>query len=89
MKSQLIFTLFISSLLWQTNASFKILGLFPHPGNSHFAIFQPLMKELAVLGHDVTVISHFPEKNPVTNYKDLPLTGLESLTNAVSLDVSI
>lgn len=68
--------------------SYRILGLFPHPGASHFHFFQPVMKALADKGHEVTVVSHFPNKIPIPNYKDEPLVGLKSLTNAVDLNVS-
>lgn len=66
----------------------RILGLFPHPGASHFHFFHPVMRGLAEAGHDVTVVSYFPDKNPPKNYKDLPLKGLDLLTNAVDLVVS-
>lgn len=53
--------------------AYKILGLFPHPGKSHFDVFKPLFKELAARGHEVTVISHFPLERPVQNYTDISL----------------
>lgn len=71
-----------------TSDGLRILGLFPHPGISHFHFFQPIMLGLAEKGHNVTVVSHFPEKNLHPNYKDLPLKGLDLLTNAVDLAVS-
>lgn len=67
----------------------RILGLFPHPGVSHFHFFHPIMRGLAEAGHNVTVVSHFPEAKPHKNYKDLPLTGLDLLTNAVDLAVCV
>lgn len=72
-----------------TTNSYRILGLFPHPGVSHFHFFHPIMRELAAAGHNVTVISHFPDAKAPKNYKDLPLTGMDTLTNAVDLDVSM
>lgn len=63
----------------------KILGLFPHPGVSHFHFFHPIMRGLADVGHDVTVVSHFPDKSPPIRYKDLPLTGLQTLQNTVDV----
>ncbi|XP_018351227.1 PREDICTED: UDP-glucuronosyltransferase 2A3-like isoform X2 [Trachymyrmex septentrionalis] len=39
---------------------FKILGVFGHPGKSHFDVFKPLLEELARRGHELTVISYFP-----------------------------
>jgi glucuronosyltransferase len=69
--------------------SHRILGLFPHPGISHFQFFHPVMKALAEAGHEVTVVSHFPSKEPIENYRDEPLTGKQDLKNFVNLDVSI
>lgn len=66
---------------------YKILGLFPHPASSHFNVFQPILRRLAENGHEVTVVSHFPDKSPPKNYKDLTLPG-ETLTNGISLQVS-
>lgn len=66
----------------------KILGLFPHPGVSHFHFFHPIMRGLAERGHEVTVLSHFPDKSPPIGYTDVPLTGRETLSNSVDLKVS-
>lgn len=67
----------------------RILGLFPHPGLSHFQFFHPVMKALAEAGHEVTVVSHFPNKNPIKNYKDESLRGKgDGLKNFVNLEVS-
>lgn len=76
----------VLELVRYTNG-YKILGLFPHPATSHFNVFQPILRRLADNGHEVTVVSHFPDPNPPNNYKDLTLEG-ESLTNAISLQVS-
>lgn len=67
--------------------SLKILGIFPHPGMSHFHFFHPIMRGLADAGHDVTVVSHFPDKNSPENYVDMQLTKTELLTNSVNLEV--
>lgn len=69
-------------------SGYKILGLFPHPATSHFNVFQPILRDLANRGHEVTVVSHFPDPNPPKNYKDLTLPG-KTLTNAISLQVEI
>jgi glucuronosyltransferase len=71
-----------------TTNSHRILGLFPHPGISHFQFFHPVMKALAEAGHEVTVVSQFPSKQPIENYRDEPLSGKSDLTNFVNLDVS-
>ncbi|CRK86175.1 CLUMA_CG000058, isoform A [Clunio marinus] len=75
-------------LIYNTQSidAYRILGLFPHPGISHFQFFHPIMKVLAEAGHEVTVISHFPNKIPIVNYKDEPLFNQQNLVNAVKLD---
>lgn len=68
----------------------RILGLFPHPGLSHFHFFHPIMKTLAEAGHEVTVVSHFPNDPPMENYKDELLSNIQDgLKNSVSIDVSV
>ena len=80
------FVLIITFSVGCTN-SLKILGLFQHPGVSHFHFFHPIMRGLADAGHDVTVVSHFPDKNAPSNYKDLVLRKTDILTNSVDLEV--
>ena len=54
----------------------RILGLFPHPGKSHQMVFDPLMRALAERGHDVTVASFFPIKDPPAIYTSVSLEGV-------------
>lgn len=72
----------------ESTESLKILGLFPHPGISHSHFFRPIMRALAEKGHNVTVISHFPDSDPHQNYKDVPLTITQPLTNTGDLSVT-
>ena len=50
---------------------YRILGVFPFNGKSHFMMFEQLMKILAKRGHQVDVISTFPLTKPYPNYNDL------------------
>lgn len=54
----------------------RILGVFNMPAPSHFILGSRLLKELAKRGHDVTMISPFPQKKPIPNYTDVNLEGL-------------
>lgn len=56
------------------NKKYKILGVFVHPGKSHFDFFSPLLEELAHRGHELTVVSFFPREKKINNYKDISLT---------------
>ena len=66
-------------LTWVLNfglcSGYKILGIIGFNGNSHFIMFEKLMKGLAKKGHQVDVVSHFPQKEKVENYNDLSLAG--------------
>ncbi|XP_012282467.1 UDP-glucuronosyltransferase 2B19 [Orussus abietinus] len=53
----------------------RFLGLFPLQGKSHFIMMEQLMKELARRGDQVDVVSHFPQKTPFPNYKDIDVSG--------------
>lgn len=59
--------------------SYNILVLLPYSGISHFIVFEPLFKELARRGHNMTVVSHFPLKQPMDNYHDISLYGLSEI----------
>ncbi|XP_058820277.1 UDP-glycosyltransferase UGT5-like [Topomyia yanbarensis] len=77
-------------LLWtisvQPGLTHRVLGLFPHPGLSHFKVFQPIMRELAQVGHQVAVVSYFPNLDePHPNYTDYMFEGQDILTNSLSL----
>lgn len=86
MLAALIPILLISTI--DSVESLQILGLFPHPGASHFHFFHPIMRGLADAGHDVTVVGHFPDKNAPLNYKNLKLPATNLLTNSVDLEAS-
>ncbi|XP_030023418.2 UDP-glucosyltransferase 2 [Manduca sexta] len=55
--------------------SLNILGIYPYHGKSHFLVFRVFLHELANRGHNVTIISHYPEKDPPANYHDISLAG--------------
>lgn len=83
---RLIYVLLFIAVGSQTSDSYRVLGIFPHPAISHFRAFQPVLRELANIGHDVVVVSHFPEDNPSTNYRDLVLDQSEIMTAGFSVD---
>lgn len=88
MKLTLTFTLLIVVLTRLIDA-LNILGIFPYHGTSNFLVFQVYLRELANRGHNVTVISHFPDKNPPANYHDISLAGtIEILKDDVPVENS-
>lgn len=53
----------------------RILAVFPHYGASHFMAFEPLMLELASRGHEVVVISRYPQSEKIENYFDIDVNN--------------
>ncbi|RLU26696.1 hypothetical protein DMN91_000493, partial [Ooceraea biroi] len=75
-------------LLWLLVCSaYRFLGVFPFPGKSHFALPESLMKGLISKGHQVDIISPFPQKKPYSNYTDIAnLTAPISFTNNMTYE---
>lgn len=55
---------------------FKVLGVLPFFSKSHFAIGNSILKSLHEAGHELTVISPFPLKKPLANYRDIDCTEI-------------
>ena len=76
----------ILACLFSITSASNILAIIPFRIDSHFTIFENLLKGLATRGHRVTVVSHYPQKYPVENYVDISLLGsLPSTKDNVSL----
>ncbi|XP_013109137.2 UDP-glucosyltransferase 2-like [Stomoxys calcitrans] len=59
----------------------KILSVFGYPGPSQYFFITPLLKALAERGHEVVSVSVFPQKEPLKNFRDIPV-----MTNAHIFD---
>ncbi|KAL0107030.1 hypothetical protein PUN28_015526 [Cardiocondyla obscurior] len=71
---KILLSIFYAILLCDQIANgYRILGVFPLHGKSHWIVNEALMKDLARRGHQVDVITHFPQKKPIPNYKDISL----------------
>lgn len=55
---------------------YKVLGVMPFGSNSHFAIGHSIVKTLLDAGNEVTVISPFPQKKPLKNYRDVSIKDI-------------
>ncbi|CAG9767339.1 unnamed protein product [Ceutorhynchus assimilis] len=64
----LIRTIFFVATALACTESYKILGIFPMAGISHYILASKLMKGLSEAGHDITMVSPFA-------LKDLPKKG--------------
>lgn len=59
----------------QVANGYRILGVFPLQGKSHWIMQEALMKDLARRGHQVDVVTHFPLEKPIPNYTDISIKG--------------
>lgn len=59
----LIITAFLILQALQWTIAARVLAVFPYNAHSHFTMVRPLMTALSKRGHDVTVISPFPQRN--------------------------
>lgn len=55
----------------------EILGFFPIGGSSHYQPPEALLKALAAHGHNVTVVSSYPQKIPQKNFHDIDVSAVK------------
>ncbi|KAH8294654.1 hypothetical protein KR018_000885, partial [Drosophila ironensis] len=65
----------------------RILAVFPFPGPSQYINALPLLKALASRGHEVTSINAFPQKKPLKNFRDIPITNRIMLLRCYLSDI--
>ncbi|KAG5896754.1 hypothetical protein JTB14_031734 [Gonioctena quinquepunctata] len=74
MRFSVIVILYLLELSSSVNAA-RILCVFHVPSMSHQRVFQPIWKELSLIGHNVTVVTPFPLNDP-------------TLVNLTEIDIS-
>jgi len=62
----------------------NILGLFPVSGQSHNHFFSALTTELSRRGHNLTVLTAFPSKFRLPNYREIPVNMIEEFKSNFS-----
>lgn len=71
-----ISSIVLLALAISSGSGIKILGIFPTSGNSHFFVGQGIMKSLHSAGHEITMLSPFPQKKPMENWTDIDIPGV-------------
>ena len=64
------YLVFASLAIFSQVDGFKVLGVLPFGSKSHFAIGNSILKALHKAGHEVTVISPYPQKT----FRDISTT---------------
>ncbi|CAH1390771.1 unnamed protein product [Nezara viridula] len=84
--------LVLLSLLTIKSEGSNILVLLPLPLYSHTNTFMPVFKELAIRGHNVTMVSPYPQKDSIPNWTEVIINGTaaeEKLGSAVKQMVGL
>lgn len=82
---KLSFLLFIFGFAIVKMDALKVLTIAPFSAKSHFAIAQAIAKSLLKAGHEITMLSPFPLKKPVTNYTDVSVAKtMEEMEKGIS-----
>lgn len=76
-----IILFFIVLLPVKNCLSSNILAFLPTKARSHYGAFEPLLKELAVRGHNMTVLSPFTMKNPPPSYNHILVEDTEFVSS--------
>lgn len=66
----------LAAVLIQGGFTYNILGIFPTMSKSHYIAGGALMKHLAAAGHNVTVISPYPQSKKIPNFRDYEVLGV-------------
>lgn len=83
-----LYKLLAVTFLYDVVDSANILGLFPHTVKSHHMVFEPYLRRLAERGHNLTVASFFPLKDPPANFHDISFQGMYEL-RLESMDLNV
>ncbi|KAL3270068.1 hypothetical protein HHI36_009126 [Cryptolaemus montrouzieri] len=55
----------------------KILAVFPMHSHSHFTLGFNLLQEMASRGHEISLISPYPQKKPIKNLRDISVASIK------------
>ena len=80
-----LIAIFLICSAFQNVEPAKILSIFGHIGKSHFDSYKPYLEQLAIKGHEIVSISHFPRKKPLQNFKDIDLRGTFVINKTVGI----
>ncbi|XP_046661719.1 UDP-glucosyltransferase 2-like [Homalodisca vitripennis] len=66
----------------------RILALLPENCRSHYIVMEPLLLELHNRGHHLTVVTSFPQKEPLENFTEIDFSSqLPAPTNQFNLEI--
>ncbi|GJQ84872.1 hypothetical protein Trydic_g18400, partial [Trypoxylus dichotomus] len=83
----LYFALLVIAQSAHNGDSANILAIAPLGARSHYNIMEKLLRKLAVRGHEVDVVTHFPSRTPTPRYNEFSVRGsLPILINNMTIE---
>lgn len=86
MKTIFLLLSFVFSCLLPVQ-SYKILGVFPFPSRSHYALMDVIMVKLAEKGHSISAYSPYPRRKPVANLREFNLANCSLSTQPHDMSI--
>lgn len=87
MKAVLSVLLIMFAVLIPSTFCARILGIVSIPSYSHQIVFQPLWKELSLRGHQLTILTTDPMKDPsLTNLREIDLHSSYKMWKRLSMN---
>lgn len=85
---QALFITLLGLLISEVSLS-RILVVHTTPTASHLIVGKALYKELAIRGHEVTVITTYPLETPLKNYRDIQIPISQEVTGMLIKTINI
>lgn len=70
------FASFVLLLLVIESRGLKILGVLPFGSKSHWFVGHAIIKSLVDAGHEATVLTPYPLKDPIKNYREIDIASV-------------
>lgn len=70
------FVVAVLSINYNQVNGLKVLGIIPFPSKSHFAIGNGIIESLVDAGHEVTVMSPYPQRKNRPNYNEIDVSKI-------------
>lgn len=85
---RLLTLVLVATIMVHSSVAFKILAIFPTMAKSHYFDGEALLKSLAADGHNITVISTYPQKTPIPNFEDYAVLGIKEATASKNIHIT-
>lgn len=86
LRVAILSVLAVLSVNFTVSQSARILGLFPSPSKSHLIVHMNTIRPMIERGHDVTIVTTIPVKEPNLKFRHIKLKQPDMTSSAISQD---